>query len=328
MGFIGDLFAGRTKQTSAVTPQLSGAQKSLTQKQLSLADFQLEELERQRTAQDQLFDPAAAQASEFERLLSEFTGSATPEQESLINEAVQKALEAGESDISRFQSQATEQLREELAPSLGLRPGDTPILDRGSRIAAESARQQGQLVSKLGLGRAASLLEFPMAIQDFQSRLRSQAFANRLQLSSNQGSLGLGLAGVAPNVGAVLANQGSAGFGAGTNPALGTSQTLGGIGALMEGVGSIAGGMAMSSREFKKNNEPIEGVLEKLESLPVEKWAYKMGISDGGEHIGPYAEDFKEIFGIGDGVTINLIDAVGISLAAIKELSEKVKSNG
>lgn len=236
-GLIGGRGGGTTKQVSQTI--LTDEQKELIEKQTKLAEFQLQELKRQRKLQAEAFDPAAAAAQSYEDFTTGLTGSATPEQRALIDEAIQSALAAGESDIKRFQTESTEQLREELAPQLGLYPGDTPILDRGSRIASEAARQQGQLVSKLNLQRATSLLEYPAAIQDFQSRLRQQAFVNRLQLAGGKTSAGLGLVGISPNVGAVLSTAGSASKS--SNPVLGLSSTLGGIGGLLSGIGAITG---------------------------------------------------------------------------------------
>ena len=42
-------------------------------------------------------------------------------------------------------------------------------------------------------------------------------------------------------------------------------------------------------------------------------------------HIGPYAEDFQAAFGVGDGATINPIDAIGVCLAVIWALSQRVE---
>lgn len=80
----------------------------------------------------------------------------------------------------------------------------------------------------------------------------------------------------------------------------------------------------MCSKEYKENNEQIshEKTLENIEALPVEKWTY---IHDGSEHIGPYAEDFQELFGLGNGKEIPIVDAFGVCLSAIKALTARVK---
>lgn len=96
-------------------------------------------------------------------------------------------------------------------------------------------------------------------------------------------------------------------------------------GSLMSGLGSLAG-MAFfaSSKDYKTNKRPVRGVLDALKEMPVESWDYKDGIADGGSHIGPYAEDFQKATGKGDGKTIPVVDAVGVTMGAVQELSDKV----
>ena len=100
-----------------------------------------------------------------------------------------------------------------------------------------------------------------------------------------------------------------------------SSSMWGGIGQLA-GMGTMA--FAMSSKDFKEDKQPVDGALDAIESMPVEKWKYKEGIADESSHIGPYAEDFKEKTGLGDGKTINLVDGLGLTMKAVQELSEKV----
>lgn len=122
-------------------------------------------------------------AQQLERLQA--GGQATPQEVDLINDAVSRALAAGETDIERFQTESTERLREELAPQLGLRPSDTPILDRGGRVAAEAVRQQGQLVNSLEGQRAQALLNFPLERAGLLGGLTAQ------QQGLSEGALGL-----------------------------------------------------------------------------------------------------------------------------------------
>jgi hypothetical protein len=85
----------------------------------------------------------------------------------------------------------------------------------------------------------------------------------------------------------------------------------------------------VSSRQFKTVGEDIDAtaVLDGLAGLAVERWRYKSETGlEQGEHIGAYVEDFQAAFGVGDGVTISNIDAIGVCLAAIKALSAKVES--
>lgn len=85
-------------------------------------------------------------------------------------------------------------------------------------------------------------------------------------------------------------------------------------------------GLAFSSKKLKKNKKPVDGdkALSAVEKMPVEQWDYKEGVADGGKHIGPYAEDFKQATGLGDGKTIALQDAIGLNMRATQELSSKV----
>ena len=95
------------------------------------------------------------------------------------------------------------------------------------------------------------------------------------------------------------------------------------FGSIGGALGSVAGAF-MSSEDIKTDKTPVYGILEAVKALKTEKWTYKPGEGDGGTHIGPYAEDFQAKTGLGDGKSINVIDALGVSLGSIKELAEEV----
>jgi len=100
---------------------------------------------------------------------------------------------------------------------------------------------------------------------------------------------------------------------------------------LWGGIGSVAG-MALSnpqifasSKEFKTDKaKPGRSLLDAVKEMPVEEWTYKKGVADEGRHVGPYAEDFKDATGRGDGRSIHVGDAVGVTMGAVQELSRKV----
>jgi hypothetical protein len=98
-----------------------------------------------------------------------------------------------------------------------------------------------------------------------------------------------------------------------------------GWGSLLGGAGSLLG-MFMSDEDAKEDKREVKGVLDALKSMPVEAWKYKEGKGDGGEHIGAYAQDFQRATGLGDGKTISVIDALGVTMGAVKELAEKVEA--
>ncbi len=247
-----------TKVTTEVPPPTE-TELALQEQQLKLAEFQLTELQRQSELQQEFASQIQPlldiQAEDAQLALEDLRrgGEATPEQIALINEAADAGIAAGGTDIERFRTDSLEALREELAPALGLRPGDTPILDRGARVAAEATRQGGQLAQNFRGAAATARLNLPLAqsqilqagtsaqgqlveaTRQFQDQLRQQAFANRLNLQSSVGGLGLGLAtGVAvPFPGF---QRGSTTTGS-SSPGIGS--ILGGVGGLFSGLGAL-----------------------------------------------------------------------------------------
>ena len=80
-----------------------------------------------------------------------------------------------------------------------------------------------------------------------------------------------------------------------------------------------------SSRSLKTAFEAIDplAVLAKVADLPVQSWRYKVEDAST-RHIGPVAEDFQRLFGVGDGESIGTVDANGVALAAIQGLVQKM----
>ena len=77
-----------------------------------------------------------------------------------------------------------------------------------------------------------------------------------------------------------------------------------------------------SSREIKTNFTELNGdeILKKIDQLPITRWSYK---KDDGKinHIGPMAEDFYTLFGVGlNNKGLSSVDTAGVALAAIKSL--------
>jgi hypothetical protein len=79
---------------------------------------------------------------------------------------------------------------------------------------------------------------------------------------------------------------------------------------------------AISHSSLKENIAPADGILDKLERMHINTWHYK---GDAVKHVGPMAEQFHELFGVGDGVTLNLVDVMGVLLGAMKELVIEVR---
>jgi hypothetical protein len=96
---------------------------------------------------------------------------------------------------------------------------------------------------------------------------------------------------------------------------------------MMSGIGSVLGIFAgLSSKDAKKDKKKSKGNLKAVKKMPVENWRYKEGFADNGaaEHTGPSAEDFHSATGRGDGKTIPLMDAIGVTMGAVQELAGQV----
>lgn len=98
-----------------------------------------------------------------------------------------------------------------------------------------------------------------------------------------------------------------------------TSRSSGELGNI---VGAVAGAAA-SSKTLKTNKRPVEQVLPRLRNLKVEAWDYLPGVEDGLTHIGPYAEDFHAMFGVGRPDQIHMSDVLGVLTLAIQELDRR-----
>ena len=82
-----------------------------------------------------------------------------------------------------------------------------------------------------------------------------------------------------------------------------------------------------SSRSMKDNITEVnaENVLDKLSELMIAKWNYTKD-GEGIKHIGPIAEDFYAMFGLGrDDKHIATLDTSGVAIAAIQALNGKLK---
>lgn len=95
-------------------------------------------------------------------------------------------------------------------------------------------------------------------------------------------------------------------------------------GALFGAIGNVAG-LMLSDETAKTDKKPVKrSLLKAVEQMPVEDWRYKRGQGDGAAHTGTYAQDFRRQTGRGDGRTIPVVDAIGVTMGAVKELSAKV----
>jgi len=83
----------------------------------------------------------------------------------------------------------------------------------------------------------------------------------------------------------------------------------------------------LSDRAAKDGVVPVDGrmILAKVASLPLATWRYRTQ-DESVRHIGPMAQDFRAVFGLGEDDThISTVDADGVALAAIQGLYTVVK---
>jgi hypothetical protein len=81
----------------------------------------------------------------------------------------------------------------------------------------------------------------------------------------------------------------------------------------------------VSDSLLKRNIRIVDGdeILEKLLRLPIKQWSY-LSQDASIEHIGPMAQDFYSLFGLGESdKTISTIDPAGVALAAIQALCKE-----
>lgn len=236
--------------------------------------------EKQRTLDAANIDAAIAnvpiQQELLQRQLDEIRrgGRATDEQKAMIADITNRAMEAGDIDISRFLETGIDTIRNENAPARGFRPDDAPMIDASQRVLEEALRQKGQMTANLRGAQAQAEMNFPLnagnitnqwnqfqqgfnqQANQFLSGLKQQANQNRSQLMSQLFSAPM--ASVEAGLNLVNASR--------PNPVdfpRNTTQTtkqssniLGGIGGLLSGIGSV--GSMFSTRKAKENIKPLE----------------------------------------------------------------------
>lgn len=219
-------------------------------------------------------------------------------------------------------------------------PGYAAQLDQGTQAIAKNASSKGYLGSGRVLKELMSYGQNTLSqfYGDELSRLAGlagQGAQAASQTSNNAMQQGSSLASLYQSIGENNANALLAAGNARAQATIAANQKfdviggsdggggMGGIGGLLGGVGSLVSAFK-SSKELKdKTSTPSTAeILDNVSQMSLDKWKYK-GIDR--EHIGPYAEQFQELFGVGDGKTINIIDAVGVLLGAVKELNMQVK---
>lgn len=95
-------------------------------------------------------------------------------------------------------------------------------------------------------------------------------------------------------------------------------------------IGSLGAALIKSTQTAKTvhgglNGEWAAGVMQ---AMPLSIWQYTPDQAPAGDtapHLGPMAEDFKKMTGLGDGQTINVIDYLGLMAGALKHALHRIE---
>lgn len=131
------------------------------------------------------------------------------------------------------------------------------------------------------------------------------------------------------NMQALQALTGTAGTYGGTQYGTGATGTSPDTGSqIMQVLGTVIMAYAMSGSHpiLKTDIVKADGFLAGLRKLEINRWTYKHDETSV-KHVGPMADQFREIFGVGDGVTLNIFDLMGVMLGAMKEIAEVSHGN-
>ena len=99
-----------------------------------------------------------------------------------------------------------------------------------------------------------------------------------------------------------------------------------GAGGIMQGLGA----MGYSSKKLKTKGGDVDSkkALDAVVGLDVDRWKYKPGVADEGEHVGPYAEDVQRSMGdevAPRGQMIDLAKSGQVNRKAIQELASQLQ---
>lgn len=331
---LGEQWMSFAKDAYAVSQvrqaELDSLTKEVTQKQIGLADEAASNARKDRQRYESVFLPAEDAFIDKARNY----GSAEHQAEA--------AAEAG----AEIQTQAgmARQAAERRNAAMGVAPdsGRAATLDRQSEIATALGTADAQNRARQGVRDKGLALEAD--IVNLGRGLPAQASAGASQ-SAALGSNAVGLTGQGNDAYARTTNIMGTGFDAASrgygnqanilnnlhNSEMDTwranrdaqNQEMAGWGSL---IGTGLGLLLPSDEEIKEDKTPVpEGeALNAVRNMPVEEWSYKPGVEDGGRHVGTYAQDFKAQTGKGDGKTIPVVDAIGVTMKAVQDLAAQV----
>ncbi len=318
-------------QKDTATEYLNFAKQQYADNKGFLADIAQAEANMMRTNQQRAEEYAEYERDTFRPMEKELIGKAKAYNEDAMRErmAQQSAADTNAAFDGAKQQALRNLARYGINPNSGRfaalnaqigtqQAGALAAGQNQARMQAEGlgyARMQDAVALGKGLAPNASTA-YGIALQGGDSAAKnSQAGANYMGNAYNQASNQLGNAtqsfGTAGNIYGQEFNARMQGYNAQQQA---NAQSSAGFGQLLgTGIGVAAklgafGGFSMKEVKENKKKIPEGKALKGIKNLDVEEWNYKKGIEDEGRHIGPYADDFKREFGIGDGKNLSLLD--------------------
>lgn len=311
----------------------------------------------EKVIQDQL-DVSAQSKAQAESQWQRFQQYFVPVEDQMVKDAMtydspeEQERMAGQAaaDVENAYAQSGEQQKRRLT-SMGINPSS------GTALAVSNANDLMKASDKAGGMNNARIMARDKGITlragtaNFGRNMPNTA-ANAYGITLQGGNSAVGNGAASNN----MALQNADGMNKGFNTAINGNQSAGNLllgqygaqvnawnaqqaadAASSAGFGQMAGQLGAaylqygSSKKIKTNKQPIEDaeILEEIKTLPVEQWDYKKGEGDGGQHVGPYAEDVQQKFGnkaAPGGKAIDIISMNGITLSAVKALAKKVDS--
>jgi hypothetical protein len=185
------LSLGELRRQGAMTAAMDAA--ITPEDQAALAKQEFERAKRLGPIQDQI----------LEMQMANMRGELTPGQKA----AADAAIKAAHGDIDNATQEGIGLIADELANSRGLRLTDTPILREATLLSEQGLKQKSSAAANI---RSSAMLQMPQissgiglsqqnlaqSTQAFQADLRQRAFQNRMALTGQGSSSGIGLSAV------------------------------------------------------------------------------------------------------------------------------------
>lgn len=157
---------------AAAAGGLAPGQAALNRNQAALGNVQnslgthLGGLMQQLSGADQRLDSVLARTQRLSNQLTSEIGrpqSASPQDLEFIRRAGSQAIDLGMSDLNRVRDENLAAIRDVVAPSRGLRPGDDPILQRFDDALGEHERGAADLITSIRQQGNEQALQYPLA---------------------------------------------------------------------------------------------------------------------------------------------------------------------